>query len=234
MACGLLALLASCDILGSSPCLKGSGGQKKERRDLTTFTSVDMRIPGTVNITSGSQQEVSIETFGNIHPEIKTEVVGSTLVIRAENCLEYFNEEATISITMPALASVDLKGSGDINVDTEALTPALQVNVSGSGRLTFRGTAQKLHVSHSGSGDVFLWGYAKILTSQHSGSGKIKGFTLLADSVNSTLTGSGFQQLWVNSYLEVDISGSGNILYRGTPTTTLSTYTGSGRLINNN
>ncbi|GAA4299696.1 head GIN domain-containing protein [Nibribacter koreensis] len=219
--------------MGEGPCLVGSGAVKKEVRDLPPFSGVDLRIPGKVFIQAGPQR-VTLETFQNISQEIKMEVVGSTLVINAANCLEYMDEEAKIYVYLPNVENVELKSSGQIYVQSVPSLGKLRLSLSGSGYLDYSGNPEELFVLHSGSGDVDLFGSAAYLETTLSGSGRLRGFPLAAESAKTTLTGSGYQQVWVKDRLDAIITGSGNIYYRGQPQLLTVYTTSSGKVINSN
>ncbi|WP_183906807.1 head GIN domain-containing protein [Rufibacter immobilis] len=230
----LTGFLLSCDILGSGPCLEGSGSIKKEVRNVVAFKGVDMRIAGNVVITEGKAPEVSLESYSNLLKEIKTEVVNQTLVIRSESCLEYSNEEATVYITMPDIEHVELKSSGHVRVQAVPSSQKLRVGLSGSGTIHYLGSIARINLLHSGSGQITLEGFANHLETTLSGSGKIEGYFMNADTAKVLSSGSGIQQIWVNGTFDATVTGSGNIYYRGNPAS-ISTYvTGSGKVVNGN
>lgn len=192
-----------------------------------------MRLPGHVYISYGLTHEVKVETFSNLQSEIITEIVGNSLIIRSESCLEYFNDEASFFITLPSLASVELKSSAEINLQNISSSQKLRLNLSGSGAINYTGSTSRLNVLHSGSGDVMLVGEADYLETTLSGSGRVQGYSLATDTAKTVLAGSGYQQVWVSKQLDATITGSGNIFYRGTPS--IVKYTpGSGLLVDSN
>ncbi|QHL86636.1 hypothetical protein GU926_03945 [Nibribacter ruber] len=232
--CFCLSLaFTSCDILADGPCLQGSGEVREEVRDMASFTGVDLRIPGKVFLIEGPQR-VRVEAYQDILKEVKTEVVSNTLVIRSDACLEYADEETKFYISMPHVENVELKSSGQIYVQSVPSPDKLRLTMSGSGFIDYSGNLKKLYVLHSGSGDVDLFGSTSYLESTLSGSGRLRGFAMATDSAKTTLTGSGYQQVWVNNFLEVIITGTGNVYYRGQPWFTSTYTTSSGKLIDSN
>ncbi len=193
-----------------------------------------MRIAGNVYITGGSTNEVRIESFSNLLPQITTEVIGNTLVIRSESCLEYDNDEASVYITLPSIENVELKSSGMIRVQTVPSAQKLNVNLSGSGTIRYLGSIPKMNLLLSGSGDIILEGFVNHLETNSSGSGRIQGYFLHTDTAFVRSTGSGHQQIWVDKYLDATLSGSGNIYYRGYPNLISTLTSGSGKVINDN
>ncbi|GAB2538078.1 head GIN domain-containing protein [Rufibacter soli] len=234
LALSLAGILPSCDILGNGPCLKGKGAQKTETRDVPLFKGVDMRLPGHVVITAGPTQEVSVKGFSNLLPEIITEVSGQSLVIRSASCLEFSNSETLIEVTLPNLELIELKSSADITIQGVPSIQKLRLSVSGSGNLQYSGNIKRLNLLHSGSGDVILEGTTNNLESTITGAGRVKGYFMQADTAKTLLTSSGYQQVWVNHYLDATTTGKGNIYYRGYPTTLITYATSSGKVVNDN
>ncbi|AKQ45707.1 hypothetical protein TH63_08670 [Rufibacter radiotolerans] len=230
----LAGVFTSCDILGNGPCLEGKGTTKTETRDVPVFKGVDMRLPGNILISPGPTQGVSIKGFSNLLPEIITEVNGTTLVIRSQSCLEYTNSETTIEIKLPDLENVELKSSADVTVQAVPSSKKLRLSISGSGCLRYSGNIARLSLLHSGSGDIFLDGTANSLESTVSGAGRVKGYFMKADTGKIMLTSSGYQQVWANNYLDATTTGTGNIYYRGHPTTLITYSTSSGKVVNDN
>ncbi|MBC3542325.1 head GIN domain-containing protein [Rufibacter sediminis] len=226
--------ITSCDILNNGPCLHGSGKSKTETRDVASFTGVEMRVGGNVFVTAGPKAEVKVESFANLLPEIVTEVEGKTLVIKSTSCLDYNDNETNVYISLPDIEQATLKTSGVLSIQTVASTKPLQLSLTGSGTIKYTGNATVLKVQHSGSGDVELNGFTSNLETTLSGSGRVMGYFMHADTAQVITSGSGHQQIWVNKVLDANISGSGNIYYRGNPSLVSKLTTGSGKVINDN
>jgi hypothetical protein len=67
-----------------------------------------------------------------------------------------------------------------------------------------------------------------------SGSGNIYASNFLQNKVYITLSGSGDTHISVTAYLDVTISGSGNVYYKGDPSVINKNITGTGQLIDEN
>ncbi|MBA9077912.1 MULTISPECIES: head GIN domain-containing protein [Rufibacter] len=227
-------LLSACDILGDGPCLEGKGDVKAVTRDVSAFTGIDMRLPGNVHVVEGPVHSLTVETFHNLLPEIITEVVNNTLVIRSDACLEYFSNEATFYVSMPEIENVELKSSGEVRIVTVPSKNKLRLNLSGSGTIYYTGSTNSLNLLHSGSGDIVLVGNVGYIETLLSGSGRIQGYSMMTDTAKTVIAGSGYQQVWVSQVLDVSITGSGNLYYRGLPPSIVIYTSGSGKLINQN
>jgi hypothetical protein len=87
-----------------------------------------------------------------------------------------------------------------------------------------------INIINSKNGNITIAGNAKKLDIQNASIGKINLLDLLAES--ATIQSSGSGNIWVNvsSTLDVNISGHGNIYYRGNPKIN-RTGVGSGSIV---
>ena len=105
------------------------------------------------------------------------------------------------------------------------------MTLSGSGSITARDmTVKELKLEISGSGTVTPTGKAQKMTAAISGSGSVKAAGLETDSASISIAGSGAADVWATKELEIDISGSGNIRYKGQPVIKSQSISGSGRV----
>jgi hypothetical protein len=61
-----------------------------------------------------------------------------------------------------------------------------------------------------------------------SGSGNIDAADVMSQAVKASVAGSGTIKIWVNGSLDADVEGSGDVYYKGTPSSIHKSVTGSG------
>jgi hypothetical protein len=249
-----LLLLAGCNDDGLNNCIVGNNQVVTEEiTGLSSFSGVMHAGAADVFIAKGSSFEVLITGEENILDEYEFRVSDDALVIetRRNVCLRP-QRTVEIFITMPALESVVLAGSGNIRGDDPFDANEFRTELIGSGNIFLSGTAQTLDAILAGSGNFFLdfdageidldligsgnitlAGTAELLDILLAGSGNIYAYDCLAQEANVTIAGSGNCDVFVETTLEVLISGSGHVRYQGTPEINV-TITGSGSLINGN
>jgi len=194
--------------------------QKRETRNVDTFTKISFRSPGKVYIKQGSPQKVEIEGSADALEKIKTSVEGGKLIIGPES--KWFNwswgddDKVIVNITVANIEALSVSGSGDMIVQTKITSNDLDLNVSGSGSLNAEIDAANVEADVSGSGDVELKGKCKSFESDISGSGGVRLSLVIAGSV-------GF-----------DISGSGKVEASGSAQTVKAEITGSGKVLASN
>ncbi|MDZ7877663.1 MAG: head GIN domain-containing protein [Saprospiraceae bacterium] len=206
----LIALFA----VSLTGCLKesitGSGTIVTENRTISSPFS-EIRVEGSMNVLvkQGDTVKVVAKDYANILPYLDIRVISNVLVISYENNAQISNSAGEVTVTLPKLIGVELVGSGNISTINNFNFTDLSLNTSGSGNLSFAGTCKTLNALISGSGDIRAYG-------------------LPTETIRASISGSGNMQLNVSRALNATILGSGNIIYKGNPTTLTISVSGSG------
>lgn len=249
--------------------------QTKENRKVDTFTKISFRIPGKLYLKQGAEQKVELEGSKDILSKIETTVSNGRLSVGRENdnwkMWDWDNDEKiVVYITVKDLEGLSVSGSGDLIGEGKFKTNNLDLNVSGSGSLTieadangalgadvsgsgrieFKGnckdlesrvsgsgkvslslaSAERMEVGVSGSGKVIANGTAKQIKTNISGSGEILAADLQVDVCEVRISGSGDVEINVKNELDATISGSGSVSYKGNPGHVNTHASGSGKV----
>lgn len=214
-------------------CYNGNGNIVTEQRTTEHFDGIDLRICADVHVEQSSTYSVSITASENLMEIIKTEVHGTTLCIdsKKNKCISG-DDNIDIYVTTPELIKLDISGSGDIVSKNNFTTSDLDINISGSGNITIDSLqTNNCSINISGSGNIKLAG-SQTASSQKiriSGSGDVNTLNLPANDCDVTISGSGKAQVWAINKLNAEISGSGDVIYKGNPLVTASS-SGSGNV----
>src|SRR5215218_10670529 len=107
----LLALLVG----GCDTALRGSGNVKTESRNVSGFQQVELDGQGTLTITQGDNEALTVEAEDNILPRIKTTVANNRLTISFDRqgltAIEP-TRPINYALTLKDLSALDLSGSG--------------------------------------------------------------------------------------------------------------------------
>ncbi len=116
----------------------------------------------------------------------------------------------TVTVTAPQVPAVNLKGSGDIELNGLA-QPALAVNLTGAGSIDGNGKVDTLTITGSGAGNVDFSGVAaKDATVRVSGAGNVEIAAI--GNVDATITGVGNVSLHKRpAHLTSSVTGIGSI-----------------------
>jgi hypothetical protein len=222
LACSaFLILTASC----GRRVIEGSGPSKTEGRNVSgkTFTSIEISAPVDAHITVGGAPSLSFDGYANIIPHLRTEVRDSVLRIYVDETTDIdANKNVIANITIPSLEGLDLSGSSDATVAGPINVPEFSLDVSGASTVDL----QELHVQSfssdmSGSTKLILRsGDINNGSFDVSGSGEINAFGVAQQTATLDLSGSAEAEVNVATKLRVEVSGSGNVRYKGHPSIT--------------
>jgi hypothetical protein len=176
----------------------------------------------TAYVTVANLESVSVSGSGDL--------IGQTK-FTAENMV--LNVSGSGSIDMEVAASgnmeADVSGSGDVMLKGSCTN--FDSDISGSGGIKLSlSIREKADFGVSGSGKIQAEGTVKEVRTKINGSGKVLAANLEADKCDVTISGSGDVEINVKSDLDANISGSGNISYRGNPAHVNSHSSGSGNV----
>lgn len=222
-----LGILAACE---DTNCIKGNGEVVQRTLDLQSFNEVEANGDFKVYITQGPTQHVEVKGEPNILNELKTDVANNKWSIGYNSCIRR-SKAVEVYITMPEVRSLYLNGSGLINSQNVIMATELPVTVNGSGKIDLDLTAAKVITRITGSGEINLQGEAPLHHVSISGSGKAKAYDLVADNVTVNISGSGLTEVTATDALDVSITGSGEVYYKGNPATVNKSVSGSGKVV---
>lgn len=192
--------------------------QKRETRDVSTFTKISFRTGGKLYLRQGSPQKVEIEGSAEMLEKIKTKVDGEKLVIGPEdkwmNWSWSNNDKVIVYITVSNIEALSVSGSGSLIGQTKiTASGGIDLSVSGSGSLTGDFEVGDADCDVSGSGEIAIKGKFKNFNADVSGSGSV--------SVNGTISGKA----------DFEISGSGKVEAAGSAESMSTDISGSGKVL---
>ncbi len=144
---------------------------------------------------------------------------------------------------------LNVSGSGNMDIEVDA-SGEMEANVSGSGNIELKGKCKTFSSDVSGSGKVVVAvtssgaanfgvsgsgkieasGSASTVKANISGSGKVMAADLETNSCDVKIAGSGDVEINVKNELDANITGSGNVRYKGNPSKINSHSAGSGHV----
>ncbi len=204
-------------LVAFSLCVLAAHAQKKEVRDVATFSKVGFGGAGTLYLKQGKPQRVELEGSAELLEKYETKVEDGKLTIRPKDRWSDWSwgndDKITVYVTVENIESIGVAGSGDVIAQTQLTSNKLNLKVSGSGSLkTEVAISGELEADVSGSGDVEIKGTAVKFDSDISGSGDVNASLKISTEASLSIAGSG--KITMNGSaksLEVKISGSGSI-----------------------
>ncbi len=201
---------------------RGSGVLASESREVSGFDAIRLDGAGTLKITQGETETLTIEAEDNILPKLKSDVQGDTLVLGHQdrfwqNTL-IATREITYTLTVKDLTSLTFNGAGNLDM-ADLETDSLTVIINGAGQVNIHDlVADSLLVRISGTGNVQLGGEVTEQTITIDGAGNVKAGDLRSASTTITFNGLANATVWATESLNVTINGGGTLNYYGSPT----------------
>jgi len=208
-------------------CVKGSGNITSEERQFDGAQIIELSGSANVYVSLDSTPSLKIEADDNLLPLITTEVQGKKLVIGSKKC---YSSKTPVKVYVHVLdlTGLSLTGSGSIEGSSVFTTEKFDVSIGGSGSVDFSLKATSVQTELTGSGRIHLQGETKNISVKITGSGNVDVAKLKSENVGVTITGSGNAFVYASEALDVNISGSGSVMYSGEPTNVMKNITGSG------
>jgi hypothetical protein len=207
----LVALYGDVGATSTSSGVRGSGVAASQARAVPDFDGVELAGSNEVNVTVGGPRSVVVHADDNLLGHVTTDVRARVLVIAKTPGSFSTQAPMSVDVTVPSLHSLRLSGSGIVTV-TGIDAPAFAVSLPGTGLLRASGTAGRLAVGLDGSGDAELGG-------------------LVARDVRATVGGSGRVVVTATVSLDGRVTGSGAIVYGGSPARVTRNVSGSGAIV---
>jgi len=224
----LSLMLWSCN----APCIEGEGEIIKEKRVLPAFDEVVLNLSAELEIVYSPAHKVNsivITAQENLMPYISARVDGTKLILDSDQCLNS-TETITLWIPVKSLNTITNSGSGRILGTSVLPVSSVEVINEGSGNIDIGLKGQEINIENQGSGNVYIRGAVKELNIRNLGSGSVVLPEMMASDVEINCKGSGEVTVWATNSIDVDLSGSGSVGYKGYPAQVSENNTGSGTI----
>jgi hypothetical protein len=217
---GLLLISAACQVVVPHT-VQGSGNIRSESRRVGDFDAVELAGIGSLIVTQGSADALTIQAEDNILPSLTEAVSGGRLRLGvAPGARLQPSRPIRFEVTVKKINGLILSGPGDVDA-VGVRTNWLRLQVSDGGQATIaRLIADTLSVQASGSGVATVNGSAPEQWVTITGHGDYHGENLVSRAAHVVIKGVGSCGLQVSDNLDLAIIGSGNVKYMGWPALT--------------
>ena len=127
----------------------GSGVSQTETRSVEPFTKIAFIEFGTINISTGTTQSVSITTDDNLMDLIETTVEDGELTIRPEKPINP-KSGYVVNVVVPDLEAIQLAGAAKLNLD-DIQADTLQIELAGACGAYGSGSVDELEMLLAGA-----------------------------------------------------------------------------------
>jgi hypothetical protein len=211
--------LAACSPGNDGKPDSGNAGPDDRRSyNLSGYTGVELAGPDNVVVKQGAAFAITATGPREVLNKLELAVTDGVLIVRRQS--EFMNwssgKGATVTVTMPALTSAEVTGSGSLTAD-RAAGDRISASIAGSGDLELTLVeAKSVDLSLAGSGDLVVkGGKADRGDISLAGSGDITATGLSLTTADISLAGSGDIDATATGTAEVSVAGSGDVRVGG-------------------
>lgn len=207
-------------IVAASGCVGTMGQTGKivnETPKVSGFDQIALDGVGTLIITQGKSESLTIEAEDTIIPHIKTSVSNNKLQISYNNNSPVPTKPVKFHLTVKNISSIEISGAGKLNADN-LKSNSLNLNLNGAaeGNLT-NARLNTLVLIISGAGKLNTSGTVNEQTITINGAGDYNAMSLLSQSTSVTINGAGKATVNASNTLNAIINGAGQVNYFGNP-----------------
>lgn len=205
-------------------------GQNSDTRRIAAFNKV--KVSGAIDLylNPGNSPEVRLEFSGVTAGDIITDVSGRELVIRLrKNNYGWRNVKIKAYVSYQQLEAIKASGACDVVAREQIKARRFTLETSGSSDVELLELqADTFYFASAGACDVQIAGKVGEQTVKMSGSGDYSALNLVSETCDLKISGSADVDVHVTEALYVRVSGSGDVRYRGNPSTSNLKVSGSG------
>lgn len=227
----LLALVATSTLLFTA-CKhrRGNGNIVTVERSVDPFERVEVHGAIDVHVSQGPQQPVRIEADENLQKYILVSERGGELEIRTKSGVSLSpSRKMKVYVTSPKYEKLDVSGACNIIGETKiSSSDRLEIGVSGAGNINMDVDAPVVKAGISGAGKVQLRGNTRDFSLELSGAAKANCYDLRSETTRVEISGAGAAEVFASVRLDADVSGAGNVRYRGNATEVRQNVSGAG------
>lgn len=225
----LLLLFSQCNYSGNS--IKGNDQRIERTTELGDFTSCTFSGEYEVTLVESRSSKVIIEADENLFDYITVDETGDKLHIDSKGNLKS-DDGIKVELHFTDLEKIEWMGAGKLVSDGKIDFEDLTIYIAGAGQIDLDLEADDLEIRLSGAGDVKLTGEVEDLNVAISGAGNLNAYGLEAVVADITITGVGSADVYASEELDAQVSGLGNINYKGNPSKVSDNVSGLGKIAN--
>ncbi|MEO6405337.1 MAG: head GIN domain-containing protein [Ferruginibacter sp.] len=210
-------LIFTCIICVNFSCnySSGSGNIVTEKRNVGSFHGISASQGFDVEVSIGSNNEVTIEADDNLMHSVETSVNSGVLKISLDKH-NVSNAHLKAFITATSIDILKASSSASIIMKNELnYTGNVKLETSSAGNITSVINAPSVEADASSGSEINIRGRTKDLDAQSSSGASIKAFDLLSENTKASGSSGASLQVHASVNLNASASSGANISYRG-------------------
>ncbi len=212
----IAALLGVIFLTSCKETIRGNGVTKQDARAVQAFDEIEVSGQVTVYLRQGETEEVIVEADENLLPYIETKVSGDRLSISAEADFKDY-KKLDVYITARALEFIRISGAVELKGERVFRSDDLKVDASGACMVNMELQCEELAIDGSGAVSFNLKGFSREVDYDISGAVEVNAFELETRNTKLDMSGAGRADIYVTDEVRMDVSGAGEVNYKGNP-----------------
>lgn len=199
----------------------------QQTRNVADFNVIKAGDTFNIIVSQSDTNYVHVDADEKSQLLIKTEVKDSTLsIIGTANITS--DNPVLINVGVKSLSKLNITGSANVKSGNKLTCGKLTIESNGAGMVHLDVKANEVITKISGIGNVTLIGTSQMIDATLSGPGNLIATNMEVDKAIVKVSGAGDAKVNVKQNLDVDISGSGSVIYKGKPSDRNINITGIG------
>lgn len=200
--------------------------------------------------TQGRTHSLSITTDKNIMGYLKIRVIDNVLTIRTEDGYNICPTSFTMRGSSVNLEKIQITGGGDFYLDSSLKGNELDAYITGGGSLFMENpvvlkegnlkitgggdlkakslSCEEININVTGGGDAYLQGKADEGEISITGGGDLHAYGFEIKKLDAHISGGGTAEVFVSENLNANVTGGGDLYYKGNPKAKKTHSTGGG------
>jgi hypothetical protein len=192
--------------------------QKKETRNVGSFTAISASSGLNVFLKKGSTTSVVVEADEKKIDKISTEVENGTLKLDIESKSWTWgagDKEVNVYVTYNSLNAIAVSGGVDLESEGVLSSDKLSIAASGGADMELQIKVKDLKIDISGGADLDLSGTADKVNISASGGSDISAYGLTCQDATVNASGGADVDITVERSLNANASGAADVSYKG-------------------
>ncbi len=221
--------------------VEGSGVITERNEDLGAIEKIELNIDAEVTLIESMDRNYIVITGDDNIVNILNISEGKNLKISYSSEFPYMlgrryepTQRLKVQIFFDNIQELTANSSLDITLteDSKTITSKdFKITNNGSGHIEVKVSVDEMNIENNGSGIILVKGATQNLEVDSNGSGIVDANDLEAQEAKVTNNGSGKVSIYVENKLEIELNGSGDVVYSGNPKDFTQDVNGSGDVV---
>jgi len=201
-----------------SQTINGNGIVSKEKRNVSSFSKIEINSVMNVFLKQTSEESVTIESDNNLFPYIETFVKDNTLIIEIKDKTKFNKyDKMNLYVNFKDINNLENNSVGNVKSENKLELTSFSIENNSVGNLDLDLNCQNLNVDINSVGNVTFSGKAVNVNISNNSVGNLDAFDMTAENMVIENNSVGNSNVYVTGEISIESNGVGNVFYKGNP-----------------